>query len=219
MLIWSVGGITREHIVWYCFSGVNNVIAGELGVLTCHSIIVPGCLRSLEWFVHCCNNLYWTCVFRGGWHLASSLPLYSILLQFRLFGKDYDFQAYVTLSYHSCSFALMWFLSPSSDSDVTNTSSTETGSSSANKSCPTPSLPSMEVSIRFVDVGMDRWMETFSFCHHALYLWLSALPLSPSRDPGDEGLDPELSGEEGGGLRPGEKRPAQRPPEPCLYLY
>lgn len=31
----------------------------------------------------------------------------------------------------------------------------------------------------------------------------------PYRDPGDEGLDPELSGKEGGGLRPGEKRPAQ----------
>lgn len=29
-----------------------------------------------------------------------------------------------------------------------------------------------------------------------------------SRDPGNEGLDPELSGEEGGGLRPGEERPA-----------
>lgn len=31
----------------------------------------------------------------------------------------------------------------------------------------------------------------------------------PFRDPGDEGLDPELSGEEGRGLRTGEKRPAQ----------
>lgn len=36
--------------------------------------------------------------------------------------------------------------------DVTNTSSTETGSSSANKSCPTPSLQSMEVSSRPADL-------------------------------------------------------------------
>lgn len=39
---------------------------------------------------------------------------------------------------------------PFVDSDVTNTNSTETGSSSANKFCPTPNLLNMEVSSRRV---------------------------------------------------------------------
>lgn len=39
----------------------------------------------------------------------------------------------------------------------------------------------------------------------------------PVRDPGDERLNPKLSGEEGGGVRAGETRPAQRPQEPRLY--
>lgn len=41
--------------------------------------------------------------------------------------------------------------------------------------------------------------------------------LAPPRDAGHEGLDPQLSGEEGGGLRAGEERPAERPAEPRLY--
>lgn len=49
-------------------------------------------------------------------------------------------------------FGLKRFLCPSSRSDVTNTNNTEMGSSSANKSCPTPSLLSMEVSSKNVAV-------------------------------------------------------------------
>ncbi len=45
-----------------------------------------------------------------------------------------------------------------------------------------------------------------------------ASPLLPSlRDAGDEGFNPQLSGQEGGGLRAGETRPTQRPQEPRLY--
>lgn len=62
-----------------------------------------------------------------------------------------------------------------------------------------------------------REAELLCFVQDAAHLLLSAGPMSPSRDPGDERLDSELSGEEGGGLRPGEKRPTQRPQEPRLY--
>lgn len=77
--------------------------------------------------------------------------LKSILLSCDELGQGCELQdeCYISspsLSAISCTLGLMWFLSPSLDSDVTNTSSTETGSSSANKSCPTPSLQSMEVS-------------------------------------------------------------------------
>lgn len=47
-----------------------------------------------------------------------------------------------------------------------------------------------------------------------------ALLLTPalcSRDAGHEGFNPQLSGQEGGGLRSGEARPTQRPQEPRLY--
>lgn len=38
-----------------------------------------------------------------------------------------------------------------------------------------------------------------------------------SRDVSHEGFDPQLSGQEGRCIRPGETRPAQRPQEPRLY--
>lgn len=98
---------------------------------------------------------------------------------------------------------------PFVDSDVTNTNSTETGSSSANKFCPTPNLLNMEVSSRRVCTDAKLHEKKFDHMQYVTYTLLSAAPLSPCRDPGDEGLDPELSGEEGGGLRPGEKRAAQ----------
>lgn len=50
-------------------------------------------------------------------------------------------------------------------------------------------------------------------------MFLMSDVFSPCRDSGHEGLDSELSGEEGGGLRPGETRPAQRPQEPRLYPF
>lgn len=96
--------------------------------------------------------------------------------------------------------------SRSFDSDVTNTSSTETDSSSASKSCPTPSSQSTEVSSQ-VAAGVPL--------RHRAHL----VSLAPPRDAGHEGLDPQLSGEEGGGLRAGEERPAQRPPQPRLYPW
>lgn len=52
-----------------------------------------------------------------------------------------------------------------------------------------------------------------------MYFSPSTASFSCCRDPGNEGLDPELFGEEGGGIRPGEERPAQWPQEPCLYPY
>lgn len=85
------------------------------------------------------------------------------------------------LKLHSCSLGLMWFLSPSFDSDVTSTNSTETGSSSANKSCPTPSLQSTEVSSsRSVSGGGDACVEMVSA--HGWYVFLNVY-CSPFQRP------------------------------------
>lgn len=83
----------------------------NLGVLTYHGLIVPGCLRSLKWFVHCCNNMDWTYMFKGGWHPASSLPLYSYYYSSGSLKKTIPFK-FVSLSYRSCpnviSLSFLW---------------------------------------------------------------------------------------------------------------
>lgn len=63
------------------------------------------------------------------------------------------------------SWFLCWHADTSFDSVVTSTSSTETGSSSANKSCRTPNLQSMEVSSHVKTVLLSRFELT-------MCLWL-----------------------------------------------
>lgn len=91
------------------------------------------------------------------------------------------------------------------------------GSSSANKFCPTPSLQNMEVRRKFWWLDVHIFIYLF-VCFVACFSLLT-VSRSRCRDAGDERLDPELFREKGGGLRPREKRSAQRPQEPRLYPY
>lgn len=81
---------------------------------------------------------------------------------------------YTTLSFFWLN-VLSLSLSPSVHSDVTNTSSTETGWSSANRFSPTPSLQSMEVSSQTWG-RRDGWRKLSSGGLNVHYLSLSAPP-------------------------------------------
>lgn len=54
---------------------------------------------------------------------------------------------------------------------------------------------------------------------HIVSAFSECVTPSCSRDAGHEGFNSQLSGQEGGGVRAGETRPAQRPQEPRLYPF
>lgn len=75
----------------------------------------------------------------------------------------------------------------------------------------------LSVNVKFVRLSMLHLILWYIGSQSFLSLLWVFLCVFFSRDIGHEGFNPQLSGQEGRCIRPGETRPAQRPQEPRLY--